>query len=115
MDILIVDDQPAIVSILMERLSSRDHRVWGLTKGSEVEAWITNHAVDVIILDIQLKDADGMAMISRLAATSVLKIIAMSGTCDELTRRTALDHGAMEFLPKPIPFDVLLDLLNKAS
>src|SRR5262245_65768795 len=105
MNILVVDDQPAIVSILMERLSGRGHRVWGLTKGSQVEPWVAGHSVDVVILDLRLKDVDGLALITRLAATCTSKIIAMSGSADDVTRQSALDCGASEFLPKPIPFD----------
>jgi FixJ family two-component response regulator len=68
----------------------------------ESEAWC-------LLVDIQLRDLNGIELGRELAASGLtFPIIFMTGSADETVRRQALDFGCVAFLPKPMDEDTLL-------
>src|SRR3954469_13651604 len=57
--ILVVDDQQDIVTILSKWLSRRGHEVTGTTHGMQAISCIERDAIDLAILDLTLRDAEG--------------------------------------------------------
>ncbi len=73
----------------------------------------TLHAFDFAIIDLGLPDSFGVPVLSRLRlAAPDLPVVIFSASSDRETIMGALDAGAMGFIPKTSPSDVLLNALR---
>ena len=72
---------------------------------------------DLVLLDMQLPDIDGLEVTKRLRArpeTAEVALVAMSGRVDEKLRRKLVNAGAIAFLQKPfLPEDVIALIPNR--
>jgi DNA-binding NtrC family response regulator len=66
--LLIVDDEEAIREILTEVLAMRGYRTTGVSSLADAERVIGEDPPDLIISDLQLEEADGLALVSRMKA-----------------------------------------------
>jgi DNA-binding NtrC family response regulator len=111
--VLVVDDEPSILSTLKKALSLEGYAV-DVAGGVRVaEERLKKQSYDVILLDIALPDGDGLDLLERLrAAGNDAEVIMMSGhgTIDAAVRATKL--GALDFLEKPLSTDRLLVVLE---
>jgi CheY-like chemotaxis protein len=64
--ILTVDDEPEIRDLLAAVLTSKGYRVTAASSGVEAERVVKAEAVDLIISDLQMEDADGLELIDQL-------------------------------------------------
>jgi two-component system response regulator FixJ len=68
-----------------------------------------------LILDLQLPGLNGIELQKKLTANHVnLPIVFMSGHGDIPTTVDAIRHGAVDFLPKPVNDEKLLDVVRRA-
>ncbi len=113
--VLVVDDEPTILSSLKKALSLEGYAV-DVAGGVKVaEERIAKRSYDVVLLDVALPDGDGVELLERLrAAGNDVGVIVMSGhgTIDVAVRATKL--GALDFLEKPLSTDRLLVMLDNA-
>ena len=111
--ILVVDDEPSILSTLKKALSLEGYTVdvaGGVTLAAER---VAKKSYDVLLLDVSLPDGNGVELLERLRAGGVeTPVIMMSGhaTIDTAVRATRL--GALDFLEKPVSTDRLLVVLD---
>ncbi|MGI9509656.1 MAG: response regulator transcription factor, partial [Geminicoccaceae bacterium] len=110
MKILLVEDDPRIVSFVKRGLSAEGHSLFSLPKGKEaVREALRNSIYDVIILDLLLPDLHGHDVCREMRRhhlkTPILMLTALDGV-DDIVR--GLDVGADDYLTKPFDFDVLL-------
>ena len=71
------------------------------------------HAFDFAILDLRLPDSYGVPVLLRFrAAAPDLPVVVFSASSDRATIMDSLDAGAMGFIPKTSPSDVLLNALR---
>jgi|SRR5579862_4638236 len=113
MKILIVDDEPEIVSILIRWISTCGHDAFGITGGADVISWVQKQGFDVVLLDIRLPDADGLSIVADLVAKTKAKIIVMSGLPEDTWIETAMRNGAHYWLTKPLSFSRLEEILTR--
>ena len=99
--VLVVDDDPAIRTLIEEYLRDNDLRVTAASNGKEMTAALTEHAIDLIILDLRMPGEDGMQIARRIRDQSSLPIIVVSGRLDEADRVMALELGADDYVTKP--------------
>ncbi|MGF6243877.1 two-component system OmpR family response regulator [Paraburkholderia sp. GAS38] len=99
--VLVVDDDPAIRTLIEEYLRDNDLRVTAASNGKEMTAALTEHAIDLIILDLRMPGEDGMQIARRIRDHSSLPIIVVSGRLDEADRVMALELGADDYVTKP--------------
>ena len=99
--VLVVDDDPAIRTLIEEYLRDNDLRVTAASNGKEMTAALTEHAIDLIILDLRMPGEDGMQIARRVRDQSSLPIIVVSGRLDEADRVMALELGADDYVTKP--------------
>jgi DNA-binding response OmpR family regulator len=106
MRILIIDDDPAILSSLRMVLEYERHDVvWATT----AEAGLECAAPDVVLLDVEMPGIDGLDVLRRLHAThESTPVIMMSA--ERLATSEAMCAGAAAFLEKP--FKSTADLLK---
>ncbi len=104
-DILVVDDNPVNVELLMDLLQDEGYRnVEGITDSLLVEARVHKKRPDLILLDIRMPRISGLELLELLNNTwgeQVPAVIVLTAQIDEATRHQALQLGAQDFLTKP--------------
>ncbi len=107
--ILVVDDEPQILSTLKKALTLEGHTVDVAGGIRLAEERLAKSGYDVLLLDVSLPDGDGVDLLERQReAGNQSAAIMMSGhaTIDAAVRATRL--GAIDFLEKPLSTDRLL-------
>ena len=116
MKLLVVDDEPEVVSVLIDYLSARGHAVFGITGGADVTSRVQKHNCDSLLLDVSLPDVNGLNKISEVLSRSPkTKVIVMSGLHREAWAETALRNGAFDCIEKPIELDKLQRLVDQIA
>jgi DNA-binding response OmpR family regulator len=96
--VLVVEDDPGIATQLVRGLTRGGYRVDHVSTGAEALA----HAdPDVVLLDLELPDGDGVNVCRELRKRSVAAIIVVTAYGEESDRVNALDAGADDYLVKP--------------
>jgi two-component system, OmpR family, response regulator len=99
--ILVVDDDPQIRELLQEYLAQNELRVSLTSTGKEMSAALTEHAIDLVVLDLRLGGEDGMTLARKLREESSIPVIMLTGVRDEADRVMGLELGADDYLTKP--------------
>jgi signal transduction histidine kinase len=102
--LLVVEDNPGDVRLLREMLveSGRHaHTMQHVLTMGDAEAFLAENAVDIILLDLGLPDAQGMEVLRRayLAAPGI-PLVVLSGQDDERLAIEAVQEGAQDYLIK---------------
>ncbi|MEV6972872.1 response regulator [Kitasatospora sp. NPDC093806] len=111
-EILVVDDEPALLRTLRINLSARQYAVRTAATGGEALDRAAHTAPDAVLLDLGLPDLDGMEVIRGLRSRSAVPIIVLSGRSGAADKVTALDAGADDYLTKPFLMEELLARLR---
>ena len=112
--VYLVDDDASICEAIADLLEAQ-----GLTVVTfdSAESFLRHERVDAaacLILDLQLPEMNGLDLQTRLAATSSLPVIFLTGHGDISTSVRAMKSGAMEFLTKPIDREALTAAIRTA-
>ena len=99
--LLIVDDQPDLRELLKIYLATEGFAVEAVEDGPSMDAYLANHEVDLVILDLMLPGEDGLSIGRRLRQQQNLPIIILSARGEELDRIVGLEMGADDYLTKP--------------
>lgn len=99
--ILIVDDDPHIVSLIKDYLAQYHFKVYTATNGSQMSRVLKEVAIDLIVLDIMLPGQDGISLCQQLRRDSDVLIIILSAADQESDRILGLEVGADDYLNKP--------------
>ena len=108
MKLLIVEDEPNLLSILRKGLSEKNNEVSVALDGTTALEMILNHNFDVVIMDIMLPDINGIEICRRLRdAKNFVPILLLTalGTTENIV--TGLNSGADDYLVKPFKFSEL--------
>ncbi len=106
--ILVVDDDPEIVSFLKRGLIYEGYNVDTASDGAEALAKAREKDPDLIILDIMMPKLDGIEVSQRLSQASDVPILMLTAKGTVADRVAGLDSGADDYLVKPFAFDELL-------
>ncbi|WP_413353701.1 response regulator transcription factor [Microbacterium sp. 1P06AB] len=100
--ILIVDDEPHIVSLVSRAVHAEGFEAVGVEDGPDALEIALAGDVDLIVLDVGLPTMDGFEVLRELRGaghtTPVIMLTARSGTDDTIE---GLDAGASDYVPKP--------------
>ncbi len=99
--ILVVDDDAGLRELLQEYLSAQGLQVATVADGAQMDAHLSQHPVDLLILDLMLPEEDGLSLARRLRARSSLPIIMLSARGEDVDRIVGLEVGADDYLAKP--------------
>lgn len=99
--ILIVDDDREIRSLLAEYLESNGLRTLSATDGASMRKTLTTAQPDLIVLDLNLPGDDGLALCRELRANSRLPVIMLTARSAPIDRIVGLEMGADDYLAKP--------------
>jgi two-component system, OmpR family, KDP operon response regulator KdpE len=106
--VLVVDDEPAIVRALSAALEARGYATVTAGTGSEALSIAAASRFEVIILDLNLPDLDGVEVCRRIREWSRTPIIVLTVEGAEDRKVSALDEGADDYLTKPFSMPELL-------
>ena len=113
--VLVVDDEPAILTTLQKALTLEGYSVDVAGGIAVAEEKLTKQSFDIALFDVSLPDGDGVSLLERLRASgTTMPVVMMSGhaTVDAAVRATRL--GALDFLEKPLSTDRLLLVVDNA-
>ncbi len=103
-EILLVEDNPGDALLLREMLKEQGWYSTHLTHVeymSAAEKHLAEHAVDIVLIDLYLPDAQGLAAVRRVqAAAPRVPLVVLTGMDDESLAIQALQDGAQDYLIK---------------
>jgi DNA-binding response OmpR family regulator len=116
MQILVVEDERRMATLLARALGEEGHQVVVAVNGLEGFEIARSAAFDLIVLDGMLPGMDGVAVAQRLRdlrdRTPILMLTARDSSADIVR---GLDSGADDYLTKPFSLDVLLARVRAVS
>jgi len=112
--ILVVDDEPSIVSLLKRRLEASQYEVITAKDGQEALEKTSQEKPDLIILDIMLPKIDGYIVASMLKSdekTRDIPIVMLTARNLAQDIKAGMESGAVSYVQKPFNSDVLLGMI----
>jgi two-component system response regulator MtrA len=106
-NILLIEDDAALASMLSDTLRARSYGVWQVGSAADAEAALDQLRPDLILLDLMLPDGNGLIMCARLKARAGAPVIICSATKRKDDAAIGFQLGADDFLRKPFSVDEL--------
>lgn len=100
-NILVVDDDPHIREVVLFALEKAGMKAAEVANGKEALESIERHNFDLVVLDINMPELDGLEVCKELRKTSDLPILFLSSRDEEIDRIIGLELGADDYLTKP--------------
>jgi len=110
--ILIVEDDPAVQKRLAAALENRHYQFRAASNGEQALRETMAHTPDVILLEWDLPDMDGICFIKKIRSRSAVPIIIISARGEDRDKIEALDAGADDYMTKPFSVAELLARLR---
>lgn len=100
--ILVVDDEPTIITVLRERLTREGFAVRALASGEEALAQLESDPPQLVVLDVMLPGIDGFEVLRRVrAAGHRVPVIMLTARDEDVDKIVGLELGADDYLVKP--------------
>ena len=112
--ILVVDDEPKIRMFIRANLEARGYEVCLAQDGVEAVEMAARVLPDVIVLDVNMPQMDGIEACRRIREWGNMPIIILSVREGEKDKVRALDEGADDYVTKPFGIEELLARIRVA-
>ena len=113
--LLVVDDEHSIRRLLEKELTTDQRNVSTAGTAKEALALIRRKQFDVVVLDIQLPDGNGLELMERFRKASMgAEIILITGFGDIDSAVEAMKRSAYDYITKPFNLDRLELVVEKA-
>lgn len=107
-NVLLVDDDDAIRTVVAHALRRAGHRVRTVACAADLDRELQHGMPDVLLTDVVLPDGDGLEIAAGLHQTAPdLPVIVLSARNTLTTAVRANEAGAYDYLPKPFDLDTL--------
>ena len=106
--LLVVEDDPRLQGLLRDAFATAGHRVTVVGTGSEGLEVALDGGVDLVVLDLNLPDVDGVEVARRLRADGDVAILMLTARGDVASRVEGLYAGAADYVTKPFDVQELL-------
>lgn len=112
--ILIVDDNPHMSSLLSDILEFFDYKAVGARDGEEALKILTQESFDMVITDLRMPKMGGMDLLRTLKDKfSHLPVVVITGFGTDSSKSDAFAAQADGFLAKPFKVEEIKELLKK--
>jgi DNA-binding response OmpR family regulator len=114
--ILVVDDDPEILTMLQLRLEHSGYKVLTASDGKEALTSAKRNRPDLMILDVMMPSKNGWEVARALKqdpVTEGIKVVMLTAIGEQVNEITSPLYGADAFLDKPFDFKVLEATLAK--
>lgn len=98
--LLLVDDDRDLTQLMHQYLSQAGFDVLSCNRPRELNMYLEQHAVDLMVLDLMMPGEDGLSILRRLQQRD-FPIIMLSARGQEMDRIVGLEVGADDYLAKP--------------
>ena len=111
--ILVADDETDLEILIKQKfrrqIRERQYEFVFAINGVDALEKISQHPdIDIVLSDINMPEMDGLTLLARLAETTpLIKAVIVSAYGDMDNIRQAMNHGAFDFLTKPLNFEDL--------
>jgi two-component system, OmpR family, KDP operon response regulator KdpE len=112
--VLVVEDEPDIRSILRTLLRTAGYRVIESETAARAIVEARTHKPDLLLVDLGLPDADGLKVIRAVREWSPVPVVVLSARTMEAQKIEALDAGADDYVTKPFSAPELLARVRAA-
>ena len=102
--ILVVDDEPDILSLLVYQFSREGYRVSTAVDGNTAISTARDELPDAVVLDLMLPDVDGYQVLKTLREdedTRDIPVLLLTARKEEEERIRGFEHGADDYVTKP--------------
>jgi DNA-binding NtrC family response regulator len=113
--VLLVDDEADFSTTLAKRLNKRGLLVQTVAGGEQALAVMNSSPVDVVVLDIRMPGMDGLETLEHMKSRfPLVEIILLTGHASLEAAANGMEHGAFDYLIKPIEIDALHYMIEDA-
>ncbi len=99
--ILVVDDEPKVRLLLRRCFEEEGYRITEAGSSAEAMELLDQSNFDLVTLDLNLPDVDGLTVAREIRARSPVPIIMVTGKGDTIDRVVGLELGADDYITKP--------------
>ena len=113
--ILVVDDDPEIVTLLSTRLSRRGYKISTANDGTRAIELVKKEMPDLVLLDVMMPGKSGWEVARALKqdpATQAVKIMMVTAIGEKTNEITAPIYGADAHIDKPFEFEKLEKMIQ---
>ena len=100
-NVLVIDDDPSLASLLAEYLGGRGLRVEVAGDGAAGLERLAGGGVDLVVLDVMMPRLDGFDVLREIRRQGTLPVIMLTARGEDLDRIIGLELGADDYLSKP--------------
>ena len=114
--VLVVEDNALNMKLLRDVLAVKGYATLEATTGTRAFELAHRHLPDVVLMDVQLPDVDGVEVLRRIrmdARTAFLPVVAVTAQAMDGDRERFLRAGFDAYLPKPVDITELLGVLER--
>ena len=114
--ILVVEDNEKNMKLFRDVLQATGYRTLEATAGARAVELATEHRPDVVLMDIQLPDIDGVDVLGRLRAddrTASIPVLALTAQAMQGDRERFLAAGFDGYVSKPVNIVELIDTVKQ--
>jgi len=118
--VLIAEDSSVIQNLTRKILEFQNFQIAAVKNGEQVLQILEKEHFDVILLDINMPVMDGMECARRVRALpdktkAGVPIVAITGNAISYTMSDFHQAGINDYLPKPLDFDRMVNLLKELT
>jgi CheY-like chemotaxis protein len=116
--VLLVEDYADSRFMLARQLEMSDYRVLEAADGREAVEMAERECPDVVLMDLQMPVLDGFtatSLIRRNESTCRVPVVAVSAQSTDDFISAARRVGCDRFVPKPVDFDLLLEIIRECT
>jgi CheY-like chemotaxis protein/CHASE3 domain sensor protein len=111
--ILVIEDDPAFVRILIDMIHRKGYRALAATDGASGLQLAREHHPSGILLDVSLPVMDGWTVLDRLKVDEATRSIPVHFVSVSDTGRRGMERGAIGFLTKPVSRESITEALDR--
>lgn len=110
--ILIVDDEPIVLTTLMRVLVTAGHEVMGVGNGDQAKTVLGLEPIELILSDIKMPGTNGIELLHFVKKNYDIPVVLMTGFSEIAEASDAVELGADGFLSKPFRKEELLTMMK---
>lgn len=118
--VLVAEDSSVIQNLTKKILQFQNFDIKSVKNGKEVLKSMETETFDLILMDINMPQMDGMACIREIRSMSdkskaEIPVVAITGNAKNYSEEDFSSAGFNDFLAKPLDFDKLVDTVKRLT
>ena len=112
--ILVIDDEPELLALMMELLTDEGYQAFIAANGADGIRLNELENPDLIVLDLRMPEMDGIETLRQIRKKdNKVKVVILTGYGSPDTIRDAADLNVSEYLSKPFDNEQLLRVISE--